>query len=114
MSVNVVNLVGRLGQDPDTRYFESGAVTTSFTLAVNTGKKDAPPDWFNIKTWSKTAEIAAQYTRKGSLVGITGSFEFERWKDRTTGADRQKLVVKVNQLTLLSSKSDNQQQSEQF
>jgi len=49
MSLNVVNLVGRVGADPDVRYFESGSVLCKLTLAVDRrSRNNDKPDWFNI------------------------------------------------------------------
>jgi len=109
MSLNVVTLVGRVGGDPDVKYFESGSVKCSLTLAVNRMTKNAEqPDWFNLELWGKTAEIAATYVRKGSLIGVKGSLRVEHWEDRTTGANRSKPVVRVDKLDLLGSKRDNE------
>jgi len=49
MSLNVVNLIGRAGRDPEIKYFESGKVLCTLTLAVNRRSKDDEPDWFNLK-----------------------------------------------------------------
>ena len=109
MSLNVVNLVGRAGMDPEVRYFESGSVKCSLTLAVNrpTSKNDEP-DWFNLEIWGKTAEVAANYVRKGSLIGVQGSLKIETWSDRATGANRSKPVIRVDRLDLLGSKRDTE------
>lgn len=104
MSINVVNLVGRVGGQPDVKYFESGAVKCTLTLAVNRPRKDDQPDWFNLEIWGKTAEVAANYVQKGSQIGVTGSLKIESWKDRTNGSNRSKPVIKVDKLDLLSSK----------
>jgi len=109
MTLNVVTLVGRAGRDPDVRYFESGSVVCNFTLAVDRRTRNSEePDWFNLEIWGKTAEIAANYVRKGSLIGITGSLKFEYWQDRATGANRSKPVIRVDRLDLLGSKRDNE------
>jgi len=109
MSLNVVTLVGRVGGDPDVKYFESGSVVCNLTLAVNRQtKNNDQPDWFNLELWGKTAEVAANYVRKGSLIGITGSLKFDAWKDRNTGAERSKPVVRVERMELLGSKRDNE------
>ncbi|HEY9296323.1 MAG TPA: single-stranded DNA-binding protein [Phormidium sp.] len=108
MTLNVVTLVGRVGGDPDVKYFESGSVVCKCTLAVNRRSRDEEPDWFNLEIWGKTAEIAANYVRKGSLIGITGSLKFEYWQDRATGANRSKPVIRVDKLDLLGSKRDNE------
>lgn len=106
MSVNLVTLVGRAGRDPEVRYFESGAVVCNLTLAVNRLSKDDQPDWFNLEIWGRTAEIAASYVRKGSLIGVSGALKLEHWQDRGTGADRSKPVIRVDRLDLLGSKRD--------
>lgn len=107
MTLNVVTLVGRVGGDPDVKYFESGSVVCRLTLAVDRRTRNSDePDWFNLELWGKTAEVAANYVRKGSQIGVTGSLKFEHWQDRATGANRSKPVIKVDRLDLLGSKRD--------
>jgi single-strand DNA-binding protein len=109
MSLNVVTLVGRAGRDPEVRYFESGSVVCKLTLAVDRARRNSDePDWFNLEMWGKTAEVAANYIKKGSLIGVTGALKLDRWQDRSTGAERTGAVVRVDQLRLLGSKRDNE------
>ncbi len=109
MSLNIVHLVGRTGGDPEIRYFDSGSVKCRLTLAVNRPtKKDDPPDWFELEIWGKTAEVAANYAKKGSLIGVQGSLKIDTWSDRTTGETRSKPVIRVDRLDLLGSKRDNE------
>ncbi|MEG4341731.1 single-stranded DNA-binding protein [Microcoleus sp. A003_D6] len=109
MSLNVVTLVGRVGGDPDVKYFESGTVKCKLTLAVRRrSTKTDEPDWFTLEIWGKTAQIAADYVRKGAQIGVTGSLKFDRWQDRSTGANRSMPVIRVDQLDLLGSKRDNE------
>lgn len=109
--MNTISLVGHAGRDPESRYFESGTNVCNFTIAVNRRKKDEEPDWFNLEIWGKTAEVATNYVRKGSLIGVTGSIHQEKWTDRTTGEERTKWVVRVDKLDLLGSKRDNDDSS---
>ncbi len=109
MEINTVNLVGRAGREPDVRYFESGSTVANFTLAVNRISRNDEPDWFNLEIWGKQAQIAADYVKKGSLIGITGSFKIDSWKDKNTGEDRFKPVVRVDRLNLLSSRKETDQ-----
>ena len=111
MAINSVTLVGRAGRDPEVRYFESGTVVANLTLAVNRRNRDDEPDWFNLEIWGKQAQVAADYVKKGSLIGITGSFKLDSWKDRNTGEDRNKPVVRVDRLELLGSKRDSESNS---
>ena len=108
MAINSVTLVGRAGRDPEVRYFESGTVVANLTMAVNRRNRNDEPDWFNLEIWGKQAQVAADYVKKGSLIGITGSFKMDSWKDRNTGEDRNKPVVRVDRLELLGSKKDSE------
>ena len=107
MGINSVTLVGRAGRDPEVRYFESGTVVANLTMAVNRRSREEEPDWFNLEIWGKQAQVAADYVKKGSLIGVTGSFKLDSWKDRNTGEDRNKPVVRVDRLELLGSKRDS-------
>jgi single-strand DNA-binding protein len=109
MSLNLVNLVGRVGGDPDVKYFDSGSVKCRLTLAVDRrSRNDEQPDWFNLELWGKTAEVAANYVRKGSLIGVSGALKLDHWQDRNTGVDRSSPVVRVERMDLLGSKRDNE------
>ena len=105
MSLNTITLVGHAGRDPEIRFFESGTVVAHFTVAVNKPGRDEPPDWFNIEIWGKQAQVAADYVRKGSLVGIVGRMTSEQWTDRNTGEVRSKPLVKAERLSLLGSRN---------
>ena len=108
MAINSVTLVGRAGRDPEVKYFESGTVVANLTMAVNRRNREDEPDWFNLEIWGKQAQVAADYVKKGSLIGITGSFKLDSWKDRNTGEERNKPVVRVERLELLGSKRDSE------
>ncbi len=108
MALNSVTLVGRAGRDPEVRYFESGTVVANLTMAVSRRNRNDEPDWFNLEIWGKQAQVAADYVKKGYLIGITGSLKLDSWKDRNTGEDRKKPVVRVDRLELLGSKRDSE------
>ena len=108
MGINSVTLVGRAGRDPEVRYFESGSVVANVTIAVNRRSRNEEPDWFNLEIWGKQAQVAADYVKKGSLIGIVGSLKLDKWTDRNTGEERTKPVVRVDRLELLGSKRDSE------
>jgi single-strand DNA-binding protein len=109
MGLNIVTLVGRAGRDPDVKYFESGSVVCNVTLAVDRRRRNSDePDWFTLEIWGRTAEVAANYVRKGSLIGVTGVLKFDYWQDRGTGVERSKPVIRVDRLELLGSKRDSE------
>jgi single-strand DNA-binding protein len=109
--MNSITLIGRAGRDPEVRYFEDGKMVANLTLAVKRRSRDEEPDWFNLEIWGKQAQVAADYVRKGSLLGIIGSFKLDRWTDRSTGEERGKPVIRVDRLELLGSKRDGDDSS---
>lgn len=100
LSINLVNLVGNTGADPTVKYFESGSVKCTLTLAVRSLKKNQPV-WFNLELWGKTAEVATNYVRKGKQIGISGSLKIETWRDPALDVIRSKPVIIVSNLYLL-------------
>jgi single-strand DNA-binding protein len=108
MSLNVVNLVGRVGMEPKPMVFQdTGNVLCTLTLAVRRRSKTDEPDWFNLEIWGKTAETAINFVRKGNLIGVQGALKIETWTDSKTGTARSKPVIRVDRLDLLGSKRDN-------
>ncbi|MBE9257412.1 single-stranded DNA-binding protein [Dolichospermum sp. LEGE 00246] len=112
--VNKVDLVGRVGQTPDVRYFESGAMKTSLTLAVKPPYRSENPLWFDLELWGNIAQVAADWVQKGSTIGITGEIVFDRWIDKNTDEPRQKPIIRVSNLELISSaqRKDSNETSE--
>ena len=106
--MNSITLVGRAGRDPEVRYLESGSCVANLSLAVNGRTRDDDALWFNLEIWGKQAQVAADYVRKGSLIGVSGSLKEEKWTDRTTGEERKKWVVNVQQLQLLGPRPDRE------
>lgn len=102
--MNSANIVGRVGQDPEIRYFESGRVLAKFSVAVNRHSRSEQPNWFSIELWGKTAEVCANYVRKGSTVGISGSLKLDEWTDPNTGEVRSRPIIKGRRLELLGRK----------
>jgi single-strand DNA-binding protein len=109
---NAVTLVGRAARDPEVRYFESGTVVAKLTLAVNRRSRGGDPDLFNLEIWGKQAQIAADYIRKGHLIGIIGGLRLDRWTDRASDEERTTPVVLVDRLELLDEASKKAEQQE--
>jgi single-strand DNA-binding protein len=107
--INTVTLVGRLGQDPEIRYFDAGSVKARFSLAVDRPgpKENKTTDWFNIEVWGKTAEFAGEYLKKGMLISVQGSIEVDTWQDQT-GNTRENPIVRASDIRFVGSKRDNE------
>ncbi|MCT7693518.1 MAG: single-stranded DNA-binding protein, partial [Lactobacillus iners] len=84
--INNVVLVGRLTRDPDLRTTESGISVATFTLAVDRqfsnsqGEREA--DFINCVVWRKAAENLANFTSKGSLIGVQGRIQTRSYDNK--------------------------------
>jgi|SRR5699024_8539883 len=111
MSINNFVGVGRLVRNPDLRYTPSGVAVCNMTLAINrpfknqAGENEA--DFINIVIWRKAAENTANYTKKGSLVGVTGRLQSRRYDDKD-GKTVFVVEVVAESVQFLDSKNDNQ------
>lgn len=84
--INRVVLVGRMTKDPVLRKTASGASVVSFTVACDRRiKTEGQPtaDFINTVAWNKTADIVAQYTHKGSLIGVEGRIQTRSYDDQS-------------------------------
>ena len=100
--INNVILVGNVGQDPEFKYFESGAMSTKFPLAVkryDSKTKEDITDWFNIKTFSKLGE----YIKKGNKIAVEGKLQTDSWE--TEQGEKKKIIyVLATNLQILTPK----------
>lgn len=106
--MNSVVVVGRAGQDPEIKYFESGKVKTAFSLAVgrwDSKTKSEVTDWFSVDVWDKQAEFAGEYIKKGRLVAVDGRIAVNKWTD-ASGAEKERFNIIANNVRLLGSKRD--------
>ena len=106
--MNTATIIGRAGQDAEIRYFESGKVKTTFSLAVNRRdlkKQEDITDWFNIEVWDKQAEFAGEYIKKGRQVVVDGRISISKWTDNT-GEEKERFLIVANNIRLLGSKKD--------
>lgn len=105
---NQINLIGRVGKDPEVRTIASGKSVAKFSLAVNRpGKKDET-DWFNVELWGKQAEVAQEYVRKGALIAVSGSCQIDEWTDKD-GNKQRAVKVAADNFQLLERRQDGQQ-----
>ena len=107
--VNKVILIGNLGKDPEVRFTPSGAAVANFNIATNeswtdkSGQKQERTEWLRIVTFSKLAEIAAEYLRKGSKVYVEGSIRTRKWQDKE-GQDRYSTEIRGDRMQMLGGR----------
>ncbi len=105
--LNSVQLIGRLGQDPNVQYSDKGTARTTFSVATNRtwtdadGQAQTETEWTRCATWGKVAEVAAEYLHKGSRVYVHGHLHTSRWEDAQTGEARASVEIVVDDLILL-------------
>ena len=101
--INRVTLIGNVGQDPEYKYFESGAVSAKFTLAVkryDSKNKEDITDWFNIKTFSKLSE----HITKGKRIAVDGKLQTDTWEK--DGEKKKSIYVFAENLQILTPKEE--------
>jgi single-strand DNA-binding protein len=93
--------IGRLGSDPEVRYFESGSAVANANIAINKpgAKRDdgQKPDWIRVEVWGEQAQAFADALQKGALVDVSGRVKTNTWTDRNTGEAKTQLVVTAEQ-----------------
>ena len=103
---NVVILSGRICNELELKYTQSNIPVCSFTLAVDRrgGKgEDKQTDFINIVAWRTTAEFITKYFAKGSMIGIEGSIQTRKYKDKE-GVIRTAFEVVANNVQFMESK----------
>ena len=112
-SLNRVQLIGRLGKDPETRYTPTGKKVTTFSVAVGKkwrsaeGEQKEATDWFNIEAWGRLGEISQSYLGKGRLVFIEGRLQTDQYEQ--DGEKRYFTKVVVQNLQILDRKQEEEE-----
>lgn len=105
MDLNKVMIIGRLTRDPELRSTASGRPVASFGVATNrywtdaNGQKQESVEYHNVVLWSKLAEIASQYLKKGKRAFFEGRLQTRDWtgqdgvKRRTTEIIAESMIM---------------------
>ena len=87
-ALNRVQLIGRLGKDPDGKFTPTGKQVTHFSLAVTNrwkskdGETKEYTEWINVEAWGRLGEVCKEYLKKGSLVYLDGRLKTDRYEDK--------------------------------
>ena len=97
MSLNRIDIMGRLTKAPELRYTAQGTPVTSFTLAVDRdyqgGGNERQTDFIDCVAWRQTAEFVSKYFTKGSMAIVTGRLQIRDWEDKNGGKRRSAEVM---------------------
>jgi len=116
--LNTVTLVGRVGNDPEPRYFDDGKVVLNLSLActrkyhplerkvrsIRSGEEET--DWFGLEFWGRDAEYVTSYVEKGTRLGIQGQLTMDGWVDKMSGEQRRRPKVIVRQVDILETRAE--------
>jgi len=102
-ALNRVQLIGRLGKDPEARLTPNGKQVVTFSLAVSNrwksgGETKESTDWFNIEVWEKLGEICQKFLHKGSLVFLEGRLKTDKYDDKGETKYFTKVVLQSMQM----------------
>lgn len=110
MAFNLVILTGRLTKEPELKFGASGTAYCKFTLAVNRMKKDDPADFIFCSAFGKTAELIAEYVKKGHQLGVQGRLQQDTYEK--DGEKISKTGVTVDKIEFLESNKTESTTSE--
>jgi len=103
--------MGRLAKDPELKYSQTGKAFSKFTVAVNREFNREEADFINCTAWGKTAEIIAEYLRKGRRIALQGRISVSSYEQN--GETRWSTEVVVDKFefvdTANSQKAGNSQ-----
>ncbi len=122
-SLNKVQLIGRLGADPEVKQMVNGKSVARLSLATsqtwkdrNTGEKKEKTEWHRIVVFNEgLVNVVQQYLKKGAQVYIEGQISTRKWKDEQTGQDKYSTEIILqgynSTLTMLGGSNSNNQVS---
>ncbi len=109
-TINRVELLGRVGTDPELRKTQNGTAVVQLRLATERRSRDesaeSQTDWHTIVCWDKQAEAVAQYVRKGERVYVAGRLNQHTW-ETDSGERRSRTEVHANEVIFLGSSGGN-------
>ena len=115
-TINKVELLGRVGNDPEMRYTASGIAVTQLRLATDRGRKNGEEatDWHTVVVWDKLGEAVAQYVEKGQRLYVLGRLVQNSWTG-DDGQRRYRTEVHAQEVVFLdSSRGGNGNGSEEY
>ena len=107
-TINRVELLGRVGADPELRRTQNGSAVVQLRLATDRRNSDGETqtDWHTVVCWAKQAEAVAKYVRKGERVYVAGRLQQQNWE--TDGGERRsRIEVHAQEVIFLGAGNGN-------
>ena len=103
-TINKVELLGRVGADPEMKYTASGIAVTQLRLATDRGRKNGEDatDWHTVVVWDKIGEAVAQFVEKGQRLYVAGRRVQNSWEG-DDGQRRYRTEIHAQDVVFLDS-----------
>ena len=107
--LNKIQIIGRLGQDPETRSTNNNTTVTNLSVATSEryknkqGEQVENTEWHRVTAWDRLGEICRDYLKKGSLVYIEGKVQTRDYEDKD-GVKRYVTEIIAREMKMLDSK----------
>ena len=109
--MNQVNIIGRLGADPELKYTPSGKAVSRMSVAVNDGfGENQRTYWFPVICWNGLAETVSQYLHKGSRAAVSGRLTTRSYEKDNSNITVTEIVA--NSVDFLDPKQDQESQKQ--
>ena len=116
-SLNKVQLIGRLGADPDIKQMVNGKSVARLSIATSqtwkdksSGERKEKTEWHRVVIFNEgLINVVQQYLKKGANVYIEGALTTRKWKDEASGQEKYSTEIVLqgynSSLTMLDGKS---------
>ncbi len=108
-SLNKVQIIGYLGNDPTVRYVPDGGAVANISVATTSkyknkaGEMVEETEWHRVSFFGRLAEIAGEYLKKGSPVYIEGKLKTRKYTDKD-GVEKYSTEITASDMQMLGSK----------
>ncbi|MBO6484490.1 MAG: single-stranded DNA-binding protein [Pelagibacteraceae bacterium] len=123
-SLNKVQLIGRLGADPEIKQMVNGKSIARLSIATSqswkdksTGERKEKTEWHRVVIFNEgLINIIQQYLKKGANVYLEGQLATRKWRDEKSGQDKYSTEIVLqgynSSLTMLDGKNKSNNSNE--
>lgn len=110
--VNIVHLIGNLGNDVEVKYTQGGQAVARFSLATTeswkdkNGEKKEETSWHRVVAFARLGEICGEYLKKGSKVYVQGRLKYGKYTG-SDGVERYSTDILASEMRMLDSRQDS-------
>lgn len=117
--MNKAILIGHVGKKPEIKNTQTGGILATFSLATTErwrdkqGTKQERTEWHNVTAFGRTAEVIAEYVKKGDKLAIEGRIQTDKWMAED-GTNRYSTKIILDKMEMLGGAKAKPQQQDNF